>query len=237
MFVSRPGQGALANLLLPWRCALCAGPAPAGRELCEGCEADLPRVEQACPRCALASAVADVSGLCVRCAAQPPRFHRALAPLAYDYPVDRLLLGLKFGRRAYLARALARQIAVRAREEIERGRLDAPDALVPVPLHPKRLARRGFNQSEEIARFVGKAIGVPVRAGICRRVRHTKMQSQLSDEDRRANVAGAFACSDAPLRPAIIDDVITTGATVDAVAGALAGAGAEYLHGWAVARA
>ncbi len=237
MSISRSGQGALANLLLPWRCALCAGPAPGGLELCEGCEADLPRVAQACPRCALALAATDASGLCRRCAAQPPRFHRALAPLAYEYPADRLLLGLKFGGRAHLARALARQIAVKVREEAERGLLDMPDALVPVPLHPKRLAERGFNQAEEIARFVGRDLGVPVRPKICRRVRPTKMQSRLSDEERRANVAGAFLCSETPRRPAIVDDVITTGATVDAMAGALATAGAEHLQVWAVARA
>ncbi len=237
MTTFRPGRGALTNLLLPRRCSLCAGPSPAGRELCNGCEADLPRVAQACPRCALASAVTDTSGLCVRCAAQPPRFHRALAPLAYNYPVDRLLLGLKFGGRAHLARALAQQIAARVREEVERGLLDMPDMLVPVPLHPKRLAQRGFNQAEEIARFVGRDIGVPVRPGICRRVRHTKMQSRLSDEERRANVAGAFLCSAAPQHAAIVDDVITTGATVDAVAAALGSAGAEHLHVWAVARA
>ena len=234
---SRPRRRALASVLLPWRCALCAGPAPAGRELCEGCEADLPRVAQACPRCAEASAASDASGLCRRCASRPPRFHRALAPLAYAYPVDRLLLGLKFGGRAYLARGLARQIAATVREEVERGLLDMPEALVPVPLHPRRLAERGFNQAEEIARFVGREIGVPVRTDICRRVRHTSMQSQLGDEDRLANVAGAFRCADSPQRPAIVDDVVTTGATVEAMADALSAAGAEYLHVWAVARA
>jgi len=237
MAFSHSRQGAVANALLPWRCALCAGPAPAGRELCEGCEADLPRVAQSCPRCALALDATDASGLCRRCAAQPPRFHRALAPLAYDYPVDRLLLGLKFGGRAHLARALAGQIAARVREEAERGLLDMPDALVPVPLHPKRLAERGFNQAEEIARFVGRDLGVPVQPEICRRTRHTKMQSRLSDEERRANVAGAFLCSKAPKRPAIVDDVVTTGATVDALAAALSAAGAERLHVWAAARA
>ena len=179
----------------------------------------------------------DVTGACGRCAVRPPRFHRTVAPLAYDYPVDRLLLGLKFGRRTHLARALGQAIAEGVRSEVEGGVLEMPEALAPVPLHPRRLTRRGFNQAEEIARFIGRSIGVPVLPGICRRVRHTRMQSRLSDEERRLNVAGAFACAKSPLRPAIVDDVVTTGATADAMAAALIAAGAEHVQVWAAARA
>ena len=112
-----------------------------------------------------------------------------------------------------------------------------PDALIPVPLHPRRLAERGFNQAEEIARFISREVGVPVVGGICRRVRPTRMQSRLSDQDRRSNVAGAFECSQSPERPAIVDDVVTTGATADALAAALITAGADRVQVWAVARA
>ncbi len=231
------GSATLARLLLPWRCALCAGRASDGRELCEECDADLPRVENACARCGLGIRTTDVSGICGNCVVKPPRYHRTVAPMAYDYPVDRLLLGLKFGRRVHLARALAHAIAVRVRQHAERGLLEMPDALVPVPLHPRRLAERGFNQAEEIARFVGRKTGVPLASGICRRTRHTRMQSRLSDEERLSNVAGAFACSESPKRPAIVDDVVTTGATVDALAGALIAAGADQVQVWAVARA
>ena len=236
MAIFRPIHARLARLLLPWRCALCAGPAPAGRELCEGCEADLPRNADACPRCALALAVTDVSGLCQRCAIQPPAYFRTVAPLAYDFPVDRLLLGLKFGRRMHLARPLAHTVANRVRSDVQLGLLDMPETLIPVPLHPRRLARRGFNQAEEIARFIGQEIGLPVTPGCCRRVRHTRMQSRLSDEERLGNVAGAFACGDSPEQPAIVDDVVTTGATVNALAGALIAAGAQQVQVWAVAR-
>lgn len=168
---------------------------------------------------------------------RPPRFHRTFAPLAYGYPVDRLLLGLKFGRRMHLARALAQAIAEGVRSQVRRGLLEMPEALVPVPLHPRRLAKRGFNQAEEIARFIGREIGLPVLPGLCRRVRHTRMQSRLSDEDRQGNVADAFVCSESPLRPAIVDDVVTTGATADALAAALIAAGAEHVQVWAAARA
>ncbi|WP_446831169.1 double zinc ribbon domain-containing protein [Candidatus Foliamicus sp.] len=227
----------IAQVLLPWRCDLCVGIAPEGRGLCEECAGDLPTNTQACPRCARALAVTDSSGLCGHCATQPPQFHRTVAPLNYGYPVDRLLLGLKFGKRIHLARALAQQIALRVRWELERGALDMPDVLAPVPLHPRRLAERGFNQAEEIAHFIGREIGVPVRPELCRRTRNTRMQSRLNDNERHANVAGAFVCSQSPIRAAIVDDVVTTGATVEAMAGALAGAGAEYLQVWAVARA
>ena len=179
----------------------------------------------------------DPAGICRRCAVRPPGFHRMIAPLAYEYPVDRLLLGLKFGRRMHLARALGQAIADGVRSEVERGLLEMPEVLAPVPLHPRRLAKRGFNQAEEIARFIGRAIGVPVSPDICRRVRRTRMQSRLSDEERRLNVADAFACSQSPPRPAIVDDVVTTGATADAMAAALVAAGAEHVQVWAAARA
>lgn len=230
------GKG-LLRLLLPWRCALCAGPARDGRELCDGCAEGLPRAGLACPRCGIGTGRTDVTGVCGRCAVRPPGFHRTVAPLAYDYPVDRLLLGLKFGRRTHLARALGQAIAESVRSEVRRGVLEMPEALTPVPLHPRRLAKRGFNQAEEIARFIGSAIGVPVLPGVCRRVRHTRMQSRLSDEERRLNVADAFACEQSPLRPAIVDDVVTTGATADAMAAALIAAGAEHVQVWAAARA
>lgn len=230
------GKG-LVRFLLPWRCALCDGPARDGRELCDGCAHGLPRAGQACPRCGIRMSRIDATGVCRRCAVRPPGFHRMVAPLAYDYPVDRLLLGLKFGRRMHLARALGQAIAEGVCSEVERGLLEMPDALAPVPLHPRRLAKRGFNQAEEIARFIGRAIGVPVLPDICRRVRRTRMQSRLSDEERRLNVADAFACSQSPLRPAIVDDVVTTGATADAMAAALMAGGAEHVQVWAAARA
>lgn len=178
-----------------------------------------------------------LAGLCSRCMTRPPRFHRTFAPLSYGYPVDRLLLGLKFGRRMHLARALAQSIAEGVRSQLRQGLVEMPEALVPVPLHPRRLAKRGFNQAEEIARFIGREIGLPVLPGLCRRVRHTRMQSRLSNEDRQGNVADAFACSESPLRPAIVDDVVTTGATADALAAALIAAGAEHVQVWAAARA
>ncbi|MCY3817645.1 MAG: ComF family protein [Gammaproteobacteria bacterium] len=232
-----PGNTGLARFLLPWRCALCAGRARDGRELCDECDAGLPRAEQACPRCGIRMARTDVAGTCGRCAVRPPGFHRMVAPLAYDYPVDRLLLGLKFGRRMHLARALGQAIAEGVRLQVERGVLEMPEALAPVPLHPRRLAKRGFNQAEEIARLIAREIGVPMLPDICRRVRHTRMQSRLSDEERRLNVAGAFTCAQSPLRPAIVDDVVTTGATVDAMAASLIAAGAERVQVWAAARA
>lgn len=231
------GGTGLLRFLLPWRCALCAGPARDGRELCDGCAGGLPRAGQACPRCGTRMGRIDVTGVCGRCAVRPPGFHRTFAPLAYDYPVDRLLLGLKFGRRTHLARALGQAIAEGVRSEVEKGLLEMPEVLAPVPLHPRRLARRGFNQAEEIARFIGRGLGVPMRPDICRRVRHTRMQSRLSDEERRRNVADAFACAHSPLRPAIVDDVVTTGATADAMAAALIAAGAEHVQVWAAARA
>ena len=126
-----PGNTGLARFLLPWRCALCAGVARDGRGLCDACAEYLPRADQACPRCGIRVSGTAVTGTCMRCSFRPPGFHRMVAPLAYDYPVDRLLLGLKFGRRMHLARALGQAIAEGVRSQVERGVLEVPEALAP----------------------------------------------------------------------------------------------------------
>jgi ComF family protein len=114
------------------------------------------------------------------------------------------------------------------------------DCIVPVPLHPARRRDRGYNQSELLARRVGRAAGIPVRPNALCRIRATAVQMELSAAERQVNVAGAFRCDDPLLRGAVVllvDDVCTTGATLDACASALKTAGALEVHGLTLARA
>lgn len=155
----------------------------------------------------------------------------------YAYPVDRLLLHLKFSNGLVAGRVLGELLA----DTLGRVQRDAPtvDWIVPVPLHPRRLRERGFNQALELAIPVRKSLGIKLMPTACRRIRATPPQTGLHGRARRSNVAGAFT-ADSGVKGkhvAVMDDVITTGGTVAAVATALYRAGAASVQAWCVARA
>ncbi len=156
-----------------------------------------------------------------------------MIPLAYAPPVDRWILDLKFHARLPVAPLLARLLAGRLRGE------PLPTRVIPVPLHPRRLRERGFNQAVEIARPLCRDLGVALDWGAVRRVRATAHQVGADARARRRNVRGAFAAADdlRGLHVAILDDVVTTGATVGELARVLRRAGAARVEVWAVARA
>jgi ComF family protein len=220
-------RSTLARSVLGQDCVLCAA-ASGERLLCEACVADLPRVAEACPQCAGPS---PGGAVCGACATHPPPFDATIAPWRYEFPVDRLVLALKFGRRLALAEAFGTALAERAA-----GR--SVDALVPMPLGRGRLAERGFNQALEIARHLARAAGLALAPGLAHRVRDTAPQTGLPHEARAANVRGVFECeADAAGRTlAVIDDVMTTGASLAELARTLKRAGAVRVENWVVAR-
>lgn len=225
------GLETLERLLFPWCCLLCGGPAD-GRDLCPACAADLPANAPACPRCALPGA----TGLaCGRCLARPPRWDAAICLLRYRAPADALIKACKFGGRLAIARVLGELLAERL------ARLDGPrpGLIVPVPLHAHRERERGFNQARELARPVARALGIRIDTGLCVRARPTPPQTGLDARARRRNLRGAFAMRGALpyAHVAVVDDVVTTGATAGALADALRRAGAERVDLWAAARA
>lgn len=219
------------DVLLPPACLLCAGRIARG-PICHGCEADLPWLHGCCVRCGLPVAAAG-SAVCGAC---PPTF-RALsgvaAALPYEYPVDRLISAAKFGRELPMARALGQLLALRMPAWPA-----PPDLVVPVPLHWRRHAERGFNQAEEIGRGLCRARRWKLADDLCRRPYPTRAQSGLSAAERQANLHRAFVARPLPVgcRVLIVDDVLTTGATAAAVAEALRAAGAGQVHLWTVAR-
>jgi len=214
---------------LPQSCALCA--ASSGNAfLCEPCAGALPRTTTACPSCGLPSIAAAVCGVCL---ARAPPFAATIAPLTYAFPVDQLLQAFKYGGALALAEPLADELT-----RAVRGRHGAhPDAIIALPLSPARQRQRGFNQSHEIARRVAVGVGIPLLRGLAR-VRDSPPQAMLPWSARVDNVRHAFA-GDATLRGrriAIIDDVMTTGATLAAAATAAKRAGALAVEAWVVAR-
>jgi ComF family protein len=212
-----PLRQRLSFRVLPPTCLLCGLRGDQGAlDLCSACLAGLPWL------------------------GAPPRIATLpLAPLAYAAPLDRHLRALKFHGDLRPARVFG---ALLAAARAPHG--PVPQRLVPVPLHRARLRERGFNQAAAIARHAGCWLGVPVAAALLERVRATQPQTELTAHERHRNVAGAFRVPPRRLQDcralrhvALLDDVLTTGATAAAAAAALRAAGIEHVEIWAVAHA
>jgi ComF family protein len=209
-------------------CLLCQA-ASGDRLLCAACERELPTNASACPRCALAGSV-DVE--CGACLADPPHYDASCAAFVYAYPVDGLIQTLKYGGQLALAGLFAEKL--RERIVLTTG----VDLILPLPLHPARLAERGFNQAAEIGKALSRLTGISMETQLARRVRDTAPQTELPWRARAANMRHAFACEQdlSGLSIAVVDDVMTTGATLDEFARTLKRAGAARVQNWVVAR-
>jgi ComF family protein len=217
----------MSRRLLPQCCALCVAPCGNGL-VCDACASGLPRVVEACPLCALPAPDGAVCGACL---ARPPPFDATIAAYVYAFPLDRLLQAYKYGGRLayadFFAAGLARRAAART----------PPDAIVALPLSPARQRERGFDQAREVARRVARLMALPLASALTR-TRDTPAQAALPWRDRTRNVRNAFAAdrSVAGLRVALVDDVMTTGATLAAAADALRHAEAAGVEAWVIAR-
>ena len=219
--------------LIPPVCVLCGDEGrPPSLDLCQACEEELPANTRCCGRCAIP--LDGGASVCGRCLQDPPQFDRVIAPLLYQYPVDRMIIQFKFHRRLAMGRVLAELLGRQIRKR-ENARTSS---LIPVPLHASRYRRRGFNQALEIARIVSKSSGIPCDWRCCRRVRATVEQTALDAKSRGPNVRGAFAVRDTSIEHAVIvDDVMTTGSTVNEIAGQLRRSGVRTVEVWVLARA
>jgi len=208
-------------------CLLCGAPSQS-RAWCAACDAALPYLNSAhCPVCALPTWD---SATCGHCLQNPPHFKRTVAAYAYAFPLDKLVLAFKYGEKFHLAASLSDRLAQCV--------VVRPDCLVAMPLHPARLRERGFNQSLQLARRIGQQLDLPVLPYACQRVRNTPSQSTLPWKERSKNMRKAFSCSTdvAGKHVAVVDDVMTTGATLNELALALLNAGASEVSAWVVAR-
>jgi len=219
---------ALLEVFLPRACLLCG--ARADGPVCAGCRADLPRLEAPlCPVCA--SPLGAPAPACGACLKSPPAFDATFSPLIYAYPVDALVHQLKFACRLASAEFFSRCML--------EGPWPAGDLLMPVALSRQRLRERGFNQALEIARPLARALGLPLDATSLVRCRETLPQSRLPWRARQGNVRHAFACQRdlTGLTVIVVDDVMTTGATLSAVAQTLKNHGATRVVNWVATRA
>lgn len=218
----------LLAALLPQDCLLCAS-CSGNALLCPACAAELPRLPQpACPRCALPNPQGETCGRCQR---HPPHFDRLIACYPYRFPVDRLIQRLKYGHQLALAGWFGDQLAASCAALTF-------DRIVPMPLHPERMAVRGFNQATEISRALASVRALEIDNPCCERVRTTKPQEGLTLRARRRNLRNAFACNidlDGQ-HVLLVDDVVTTGASVNECARTLRLHGATQITVATVAR-
>lgn len=216
--------------LLGETCIGCGFTANAGG-LCSPCRHDLPALKAPlCPICAEPVAAADTP--CGRCLARKPHFDQIIAAREYAFPLDAMLQALKYHGDLTVARAAGSLLYEAVRY------VPLPDTIVPMPLSRVKQRLRGFNQALEIAR----ALDVPALTGriqhVLVRVHDTHAQTGLSSTQRERNLRNAFRASIRldGARVAVVDDVLTTGATMNEAARALKAAGAQHVSGWVVAR-
>jgi len=211
---------------------------------CAACDAALPYLTtRRCHACALPTPSGEICGHCIK---TPPHFQHTVAVFGYAFPLDKLIHALKYGERLELVNSFADPLAQRVNTR--------PNYIIPMPLHPARLRERGFNQSLELARRVGENLNIPVRLNSVQRVRDTPPQSSLSRTARNKNMRQAFAYTQdigvqnfstenitgenlSGQHIAIVDDVMTSGASLNEVARVLRQAGASEVSAWVVARA
>lgn len=221
--------------IYPPYCLLCSRPSRSGRELCMDCTRDLPWNRHACPRCALPMPAESGTQLCGQCLKSPPSWESAASPLTYGWPLDQLLQGFKFNGDLAAGQVMGELLA----EFLAAEPGSKPEILIPVPLHVTRLRERGFNQALELARPTSRRLQLRLDNRICTRHKHTAVQSKLDARERQRNLRDAFEIRGTitGTRVAVLDDVITTGATVAALSRALHEAGAKSVTVWSLARA
>ena len=222
----------LLDQLLPRHCVLCG--LFAGREnLCPPCSAELPNHPSACVLCGL-PLPAQPDKVCGACLKKPPPWDGTVAGLKYEFPVDQLVCRFKYKRNLACGQALGGALL----QAIHNRGGPLPQAIVPVPLHRSRLFTRTFNQAHLLAQQLSRHLEIPVEHALLRRTRRTRAQSGLDSSQRRKNVRGAFDCRRHNLKHvAIVDDVMTTGRTLEECTRLLKQAGAESVTTWVAARA
>jgi ComF family protein len=230
----------VAHAVLPNLCALCGNLSQA--TLCAGCdEAYWNESRLRCTVCAVPLSAArqaqHAQYRCADCIGEPPPFDATFALADYRAPLDTLAIGLKFRARLMLAREFAQRLA-RLAQDAWQDRADRPDVIAPVPLAGRRLTERGYNQAWQIAKPLARALQVRSDATLLRRVIHTAPQSRLDLDARRQNVGRAFKVAHAVqgLHVGIVDDVMTTGATLEALARTLKAAGARRVTNFVALR-
>jgi len=216
-------------------CLLCASHDGDAFGLCKACLNSLPwHSAPQCPQCGLTTPIAHAT--CGSCLSSPPAFDATHALFSYDFPVDRMLQHYKYKNSLHLANTFATLLH---REKLTQQATQSNiDLIIPMPMHPARLKERGFNQALEIAKLLSKSMQIKLDYTSCQRTKYTPPQASLPFKERIKNIHGVFHCQKnlQGLKVAIVDDVMTTGASLNELAKTLKQAGAAHIECWAIAR-
>lgn len=218
-------------------CLLCDEVSGNPYALCEACECELPWLDEQCTVCALPLAMGGFT--CSPCRRRPPAFGKVETPWHYGFPIDSLITRFKHNSQWPYGRLLAELTSHWLDHRFNEG-LARPALLVPVPMGRKRLRKRGFNQAEMLARWLSAALNIPCDAALIQRSRETQSQQELGAKARLSNLQQAFTLMPGAdldgLHVALVDDVLTTGATAQALALLLRDAGAAGVDVYCLAR-
>ena len=219
-------------------CLICDEPTETADSVCNACETELPWLMEHCEVCALPLSMDGL--VCGQCQHQPPAFKQVIAPWAYSFPVDRLISRFKHQARWPLGHMLGRLLGQHVQHRFDNTALTRPDALLPVPMARKRLRERGYNQALMLARWLSADLNNPCDEHLLLRPHETLAQQALDAKTRKRNLLGAFAlAAGAQVQGrhfAVVDDVLTTGATAHSLARLLIHAGARQVDVYCLAR-
>ncbi len=223
----------LQNTLLPPRCLLCHAYSDTELDLCSSCYQDLPFQQRSCIRCALP--IAAYERVCGSCQNLSPAYSRCISVFNYSPPLDFMIQQLKYFNKLPYAYLLGTLMS----HTLKLDETATPELIIPIPLHPKRVAERGFNQALELARPISRLLDIPIDYRSCQRLRHTPKQAGLSARQRRENLTEVFTITEniEASHIALLDDVMTTGTTVELLAKELIDNGAGRVDVWVCARA
>ncbi|KKN07417.1 hypothetical protein LCGC14_1067080 [marine sediment metagenome] len=221
----------LYSKVFPIPCLLCGLPTEK-EALCDGCINDLPTLQHACHLC---STPLSKGQICGRCLISPPIQQQSLSLFIYDSNVKRCISAFKYHQQIHLAKIFATLF-------IKQHKLDSttlPDCIIPIPLHPKRLAERGYNQSALFCQQLSQQLHIATHSNYLTRIKNTSSQASLNAKQRRKNMRDAFevSCEGLPEHVALVDDVMTSGATCSAAANELKKSGVKHIEVWTIARA
>lgn len=233
-FNQKLNPSTILHTLFPQKCILCAVATNSMKSLCQDCISNLPLAPSvSCPQCGITT----TGEVCGRCLKNPPHFDSTLALFTYAFPVDAILQHYKYNNALYLGELFGTLLS----ESIFNT---ACDVIMPMPLHSKRLQDRGFNQSLEVAKILAKQLDIPLDQTSCTRIKDTAPQASLPLGDRLKNMRNAFDIKPNQLphqikgkHIVIIDDVMTTGSSLNELAKTLKAAGAKRVDCWVIARA
>lgn len=232
----------IASLFLPSQCLLCASSIQHGL-LCLGCQVDLPHTygQNLCRQCGLC--IESLSDFCGHCLHHPPAFSCTHIPFSYEYPLNQLIHKFKYRRHLTSGKLLGQMLADYLKHHAENGEhWCKPELIVPAPMHWLKRWQRGFNQAEILGHYVANELQIPLATHIIKRIHKTPAQKELTRTERQKNLRKAFAITEKnrliikDKSIALIDDVVTTTATVRELSQLLVSAGAKDVQVWALAR-